>query len=467
MPVRRIDIQRALDELISNEAGMSFQGLAVVLGKQKWPDLIASERKWDRGLDAYAPASVARDGVGKGLASSLTATLEKLKADAQEVREHFSDVSVLIFATPTAVTNHTTSKWAKTIKDSFDLDLVVMSREDIVAELLLPANAGICRSHLAISAPIESSVSELLMRAQEAAGEVLASWFAHPRLARGPRLDLQTSRLSEEGRDTGALLDIGSLHQALLESRRIVLEAPAGRGKTTMLLQLAERPDSDGVALLIDLPAWITSGADVLEFVGRSRAFAARGIDAQELARLSGVAHVRLLLNGWNEVSDGYSERAQGALAELERSFPRAGIIVATRTHQIRPPLPGSVRVMLLPLSRAQRTDYLRRALGSEAVELGGLLDGERVLDDLTRTPLILSEVTRIFLSREAIPKTKMGVLNAVLRLAEQTEEHRGPLVRPPLDGHARDYLAGSLCGWCLGAMSESRKRTLGQRSTR
>jgi hypothetical protein len=443
MTVRRSDIQRALDELMSNEAGMSFQGLAVVLAKQKWPDLIASERKWDRGLDAYAPASLASDGVGKGLASSLTATLEKVRTDAKKIHEHFSDVSVLIFATPTAVTNHTANEWAKAIKKSFGFDLVVMTREDIVTELLLPANAGICRSHLAIAAPVESSVGDSLMLAQEAAGEVLAAWFAHPRLTRGLRLDLQTSRLSEEGRDTGELLDIGSLHQALLESRRIVLEAPAGRGKTTMLLQLAEHPDSNGLALLIDLPAWITSGTDVLEFVGRSRAFASRGIDARELARLSGAAQFRFLLNGWNEISDSYSERAQGALAELERSFPTAGIIVATRTHQIRPPLPGSFRLMLLPLSRAQRAEYLRLAVGNRAAELGALLEGERVLDDLTRTPLILAEVTRIFQSGEAIPKTKMGVLNAVLRLAEQSEEHRGPLVRPPLDGRARDYLAG------------------------
>jgi len=71
-----------------------FQGLAVVLAKQKWPDLVACERKWDRGLDAYAPASLAPDAIGKGLASSLTAKLDKIKADAAKVREHFSDVNL-------------------------------------------------------------------------------------------------------------------------------------------------------------------------------------------------------------------------------------------------------------------------------------------------------------------------------------------------------------------------------------
>jgi hypothetical protein len=46
--VLRSDIERALDELNSNEEGMRF----VVLAKQKWPDLIVCERKWDLGLDA-------------------------------------------------------------------------------------------------------------------------------------------------------------------------------------------------------------------------------------------------------------------------------------------------------------------------------------------------------------------------------------------------------------------------------
>ncbi|MCY4388756.1 MAG: hypothetical protein OXC18_16825 [Desulfurellaceae bacterium] len=57
MPILRIDIERALDELTSQEEGMRFQGLAVVLGKKRWPELIAHQRKKDFGLDAYAPAS--------------------------------------------------------------------------------------------------------------------------------------------------------------------------------------------------------------------------------------------------------------------------------------------------------------------------------------------------------------------------------------------------------------------------
>jgi len=130
------------------------------------------------------------------------------------------------------------------------------------------------------------------------------------------------------------------------------------------------------------------------------------------------------------------------ALARLERNYPTAGIIVATRTHHITPPLPGSSRVKLLLLSRAQRADYLRQSLGSQADELRLQLDGSRVLDDLCRTPLILSEVTTLSKSGVPIPSTKVGVLSAVMQLVDGADDHRAHLQRPPLMGRASDYLA-------------------------
>ena len=60
---------RALDELASQEEGMRFQGLAVVIGKKRWPELIARQRKKDLGLDAYAPSSLTPERIGKGLAA--------------------------------------------------------------------------------------------------------------------------------------------------------------------------------------------------------------------------------------------------------------------------------------------------------------------------------------------------------------------------------------------------------------
>ena len=97
MAILRTDIERALDDLASQEEGMRFQGLAVVLGKKRWPKLIARQRKKDLGLDAYAPASLTSEKIGKGLAASITATLRKISGDAKKAKEKFPDLTRISF----------------------------------------------------------------------------------------------------------------------------------------------------------------------------------------------------------------------------------------------------------------------------------------------------------------------------------------------------------------------------------
>jgi hypothetical protein len=88
MAVLRTDIERALDNLMSNEGGLKFQGLAVILAKRRWPDLIASERKSDLGADAVAKPAFAAEGEGKVLACSTTATIEKVRNDAKRIKDN-------------------------------------------------------------------------------------------------------------------------------------------------------------------------------------------------------------------------------------------------------------------------------------------------------------------------------------------------------------------------------------------
>ena len=64
MSVSRTSIEHALDEIASDEGGMRFQGLAVVLAKLRWSEFVACERKKDLGLDAYASASLSPAHVG-------------------------------------------------------------------------------------------------------------------------------------------------------------------------------------------------------------------------------------------------------------------------------------------------------------------------------------------------------------------------------------------------------------------
>ena len=442
MPLRT-EIEKALTELVSNEEGMRFQGLAVVLAKLKWPQLIARERKKDLGLDAYMPSSLAQDGVGKGLACSLTATLGKINSDIDSFRETYKDIQVLIFYTPAKVTPQTAEKWVSAVYDNYKLKLVTVSREDIITDLLVPSNASICTSQLGIQVPIEPSMTDLITKAREAISETIQAWLSNPRLFGQPRIGLHASKLDSENRETSETLELGDLHAALREGRRLVLEAPAGRGKTTTLIQLAEQHLADGeLPFLIDLPGWNRSAIDVLDFITSMREFRSRAISAGDLAKLFNAVHFAFLLNGWNEVPDTYSEQAIQAIRGMERSFPRAGIIVVTRSHHIKPPLPGSIQVRLRSLSRAQRTEYLEKRLVGRALELDKKLDEDRVLDDLTRTPLILSEVTTLFSSGREIPRTKIGVLSAMIDLIEGSNEHSHHLTLPPLSSHSREYLA-------------------------
>jgi len=440
MPLRT-QIEQALAELVADEAGFKFQGLAVVLAKQKWPRLVASERKWDLGLDAYANGELEPDGHGFGLACSVTPEYDKIAEDATKVKENFPDVRVLAFATAGKVSNHLSKKWATDLRKDFDLRLIVVSREDLVTSLLDPANADICRAQLGIQIEVSPVLAPVLERARAAVTEVVEAWSARPRLAGRPLVDLFAERVVE-GRESHDRLSTESLRDSLLQGRRIILEAPAGRGKTTTLVQIAKRTvDAGGLAFLVDLPSWVRSGTEILQFLAQSPAFAGQGLDAKALLDLRGSEPFFFLLNGWNEISEGTAESAVQALRELERNYPASGIIVATRTHRLLPPLPGAFRAYLLPLRRAQRDKYLELALGKFATELRAKLNNSRTLDELTQTPLILAEVTELFRKRNAIPTTKMGVLGAVMRALEESGDHHVSLQQAPLSGNAAHYL--------------------------
>jgi hypothetical protein len=440
MTVLRSDIESALDDMISNEEGMRFQSLAVVLAKQRWPEFVACERKKDLGADAIARASLAPDRSGKVLACSLTATIEKIKSDATKIKAHFPDIAQLVFVTPRRVTNTTAEEWAVAIRKEFKFELVMVPREEIISFLL--GNASLCQAHLGISVPPKAGVTELAQRVREANAEVIATWSG--RLAGNPFIELRAVRISPEGRDTGEGFNLSDVRAALAQSGRLVIEAPAGSGKTTTLAHLAsEHSSSGGLAFVVDLPGWIKAKTGILRFIAGRRAFRSRSIDADALARLSSDEHFCFFLNGWNEIAQSDMDEAVTALRLLDQDFPSAGILLATRANRIilSRLLPGSVRIRLRPLGRAQRTQYLWKRLGLRSQELISKLDDDPVLNELTRTPLILSEVAALFDADSPIPATKMGVIEAAMGRIESTPEHSSHLQAVPLSGRAKEYL--------------------------
>ena len=439
MAVLRTDIERALDELASQEEGMRFQGLAVVLGKKRWPELIARQRKKDLGLDAYAPASLTPEKIGKGLAASITPALKKISADARTAKENFPDLKMLLFVTSAKVGNADRKQWEEAIHKDYGLELHIIEREEIITLMMMPENASLGASFLHLDIDAEPQVADLIDRTRRAAAAVTGTWAG--RTKGHPLIDLTAVRLDPKGAETADVLSLEQIEQLLSQSRRIVLEGPAGRGKTTTLIQLAQRTRTTGTPFMVELPAWTSSRRGILEYIAGMPAFQAEGLTAADLARVQQTEPFLLLLNGWNEIAESNSAQASDALRELERDFPSAGIIVATRTHHLTPPLPGALRLRLLRLRRVQRAAYLAARLGAKVADLGARIDADPSLDELTRTPFILSEVASLFEAGAEIPVTKIGIIGEVLRLQEQRAEHRNALQAAPIFGRQTDYL--------------------------
>ena len=439
MVILRTDIERALNEIASQEGGMLFQGLAVVLGKKRWPELIARQRKKDFGLDAYASANLTPERIGKGLAASITPTLKKISNDATTARESFPDLKMLLFVTSAKVGNADRKHWEQEIQKEHGLDLHIIEREEIITQMMMPENASLCASFLRLNIDTGPHVGDLIAKTRRAAGIATQLWA---KKTKGHSLiDLTAVRLDPNGAESADVLTLEQIDQALSQSRRIVLEGPAGRGKTTTLIQIAHRTRASGTPFIVDLPAWTSSRRGILDFLAGMPAFQAEGLTAADLARVQQTEPFLLLLNGWNEIAETNSTQADDALRELERDFPSAGIIVATRTHHFTPPLPGALRLRLLRLRRVQRAAYLAARVGQKSAELRARIDADHSLDELTRTPFILSEVASLFEAGADIPSTKIGILAEVLHLQEQRSEHRNALQAAPMFGRQRDYL--------------------------
>ena len=438
MAILRADIERALDDLIAHEDWGRFQGLAVAIAKLRWSELVAQQRKKDGGLDAYAPASETREGIAKGLAASLTATLTKVSGDAATARENFPDLRKLMFVTPRKVTNRARREWEEAVSRDQGLELLVLEREEIVVWLTMPANRPLCATYLGLPGVTEPDLEDLVARARRAAETVVRGW---QRRARGqPYIELAAIRIGPGGEETGDVFQLDRIDDAASQGGRVVLEGPGGSGKTTTLIQLAQRTRTS-VPFLVDVPAWTASGRNVLEYIAGMSAFQAEELAPADLARLQQTEPLLLLLDGWNEVGESSSFYSDVALRELGREFLGAGIVVATRTHHVAPPLPGALRLRLLPLGREKRAAYLQVRLGERAGVLRERIEANWPLEGLTRTPFILAEVASLFELGAAIPDTKLGILAQVLDLQEQRGEHRNPLAMSPVFGRQKDFL--------------------------
>ena len=124
------------------------------------------------GLDAYAPGEIFENGLGRGAACSNSATLTKIRDDIEEALKNFGDLKVLFFVTPLAVSERKAKGWRDKVKKDYGITLIVMSRQEVVSELLRPESASLCGSILRIPVPIEASLERVANNCRAAIAEV-------------------------------------------------------------------------------------------------------------------------------------------------------------------------------------------------------------------------------------------------------------------------------------------------------
>ena len=173
----RTEIERALDEMISDETGKKFQGLAVVHAKQKWPQLVACERNWDGGLDAYASAELDSEETGHWARVLDNSHACEGRGRCERSQKELSRTARANFFNPErSDPAHCAAFGPKSVLDKFGLKLVVVPREEFITWLLDPANSDICRDQLGIAPSMTPDLAPAFERAHEAAKDVADSW---------------------------------------------------------------------------------------------------------------------------------------------------------------------------------------------------------------------------------------------------------------------------------------------------
>jgi len=445
MTITWSEIDKALEELVIHEEGNRFQRLAISLAKQQWPGIIATEIKKDGGEDALSHPYLMKDGKRIDFACSITATWKKIQDDLTSIFERGISPDLLVFYTARKVSNNTADEWKKNAKSEFDCDLLVISKENIIHDLLDPKNDWICSTFLRIQIPISPVVKNAIEKTSNAAYRILKQWQRRYRFYPDYLIDLTTVRLDKKCTPTSEIFHQHEIHDYLSNAGRVILYGAPGAGKTTKLIQIAEHfleTEEKKVPLLISLPDWIESGKNIIDFVLEYPDFLAVGITPTDLASLHGSNHLIIILNGWNEIPTNLMDRGGRQISRIERDYPAAGLIVSTRASDIGPPLYGAIKLNLAPITDDQRRVYINSVLSDSGEELIIQIESDPVLSEITKTPLILSEITKIYKSGERVPNTKTGVLWSVIESMEESEEHRTQIQSAPLYGRASKYLS-------------------------
>jgi hypothetical protein len=230
-----------------------------------------------------------------------------------------------------------------------------------------------------------------------------------------------------------------SLARAIVSLDDLVLIAPPGMGKTTVLLQVAEEMLAEGVGvpMFIPLADWATEGRDLLASILHRPSF--RAISENGLRVAATELGVVLLLDGWNELDAAARQRARVQLHSLKAELPNLGLIVSTRRQSLDVPI-EALRADLLPLSNRQQEAIAREIKGEPGVRIVDEAWRTSGIRELVSIPLYLTALLSLP-QGSAFPTTKEELLRHFVEAHEALPERAEALLAALAGLHDR-YLS-------------------------
>lgn len=282
--------------------------------------------------------------------------------------------------------------------------------------------------------PTEDTIEAVTVRLLQAAANDVATF----RSTREWPMHAIALNLTLTGTEARSPVTLDGIAKAIGVADGVSLVSPPGTGKSTTLVQLAERIVSarQFVPLIVPLGEWSDRADDFFDFVSRRNAFGA--FRRQHFMQMAYHGRLALLLDGWNELDPNGRTSAIHQLSALRRDYPQLVTVIGTRPYAL--PIEGAV-IEIERLSDDQQLEIARAQRGSE---------GEALVDQAWRSPGV-RELIAIPLYLNALlatpsgspfPKTKEEVLRSFVMTHEQAAES-AEILRRALHGFHRDMLVG------------------------
>jgi hypothetical protein len=232
------------------------------------------------------------------------------------------------------------------------------------------------------------------------------------------------------------------------ETRRAIIDASAGFGKTTLLHALTQRLASDPifVPVIVPLNALAETTLPIHDYLNR---FVNDSFEvALDWTRLCEGGRAVVFLDGLDELADAHRCLIAGAIARFGARFPRVAWLLTVRDGSA---LPQPLDAQRLDIDRLDNEQVL---LLAKAYKVGGAcISPERLREDLVRhpdlahllrIPLFLALVLATVKVEEDLPRNRSELLETYLSLLCAPERHKQTYSHEYLDDlrEAAEYLA-------------------------